>query len=152
MSFGRSSEHLPDRLVGPLGMAVRLGPGDAFVHEPGIQFVMVLDPQARCEEAFAHQADLVLDLTLLPTRRRRAGDGLDEMVRAHLEEAAIVLAILADEDRLHRSLRVMGWTSPAILPALPGTKEGNMSLKLLAIDLGKRSFHCHGIDSDGVIF
>ncbi len=25
-----------------------------------------------------------------------------------------------------------------------------MSLKLLAIDLGKRSFHCHGIDSDGV--
>jgi transposase len=26
-----------------------------------------------------------------------------------------------------------------------------MSLKLLAIDLGKRSFHCHGIDSDGVI-
>ncbi len=26
-----------------------------------------------------------------------------------------------------------------------------MSLKLLAIDLGKRSFHFHGIDSDGVI-
>ena len=26
-----------------------------------------------------------------------------------------------------------------------------MSLELLAIDLGKRSFHCHGIDSDGVI-
>ncbi len=26
-----------------------------------------------------------------------------------------------------------------------------MSLKLLAIDLGKRSFHCHGIDNDGVI-
>ena len=26
-----------------------------------------------------------------------------------------------------------------------------MSLELLAIDLGKRSFHIHGIDSDGVI-
>ena len=26
-----------------------------------------------------------------------------------------------------------------------------MSLELLAIDLGKRSFHCHGVDSDGVI-
>jgi len=26
-----------------------------------------------------------------------------------------------------------------------------MSLNLLAVDLGKRSFHCHGIDSDGVI-
>src|ERR1700722_4128839 len=44
----------------------------------------------------------------------------------------------------------MGWTSPAFLPALLGTKEGSMSLKLLAIDLGKRSFHCHGIDSAGV--
>jgi hypothetical protein len=30
-------------------------------------------------------------------------------------------------------------------------KEGTMSLELLAIDLGKRSFHIHGIDSDGVI-
>ena len=26
-----------------------------------------------------------------------------------------------------------------------------MSLELLAIDLGKRSVHCHGVDSDGVI-
>jgi transposase len=31
------------------------------------------------------------------------------------------------------------------------SKEANMSLKLLAIDLGKRSFHIHGIDSEGVI-
>jgi hypothetical protein len=30
-------------------------------------------------------------------------------------------------------------------------EEGTMSLGLLAIDLGKRSFHIHGIDSDGVI-
>src|SRR6185437_14223417 len=40
-------EHLPDRLVGPLGMAVRLGPGDAFVHEPGVQLVVALEPQPR---------------------------------------------------------------------------------------------------------
>jgi transposase len=72
-------------------------------------------------------------------------------VRAHLEKAAIVLALLADEDRLHRRLHVMGWTSPAFLPALLGTKEGSMSLELLAIDLGKRSFHYHGIDSDGIV-
>jgi transposase len=45
----------------------------------------------------------------------------------------------------------MGWTSPAFLPALLGTKEESMSLELPAIDLGKRSFHCHGIDSDGII-
>lgn len=30
-------------------------------------------------------------------------------------------------------------------------KEGNMSLELLAVDLGKRSFHIHGIDIDGMI-
>src|SRR5271156_382816 len=29
--------------------------------------------------------------------------------------------------------------------------EGSMSLELLAIDLGKRSFHLYGIDADGVI-
>jgi hypothetical protein len=35
--------------------------------------------------------------------------------------------------------------------SIAGAKEGNMSLKLLAIDLGKRSFHCYGIGNDGVI-
>jgi transposase len=30
-------------------------------------------------------------------------------------------------------------------------KEESMPLKLLAIDLGKRSFHIHGIDDDGII-
>ena len=144
-------EDLPDRPVGPFGMGMRLGPGDAFVHQPGVQLVVALDPQPRREEALADEADLVLDLALLPARRRRAGDGLDEMMRAHLEEAAIVLPVLADEDRLHRRLHVMGWTSPAFLPASLATKEESMSLKLLAIDLGKRSFHCHGVDSDGVI-
>ncbi len=59
-------EHLPDRLVGLFGMAVRLGIGDAFVHQPGVQLFQALDPQARREEPLAHQPDLVLDLTLLP--------------------------------------------------------------------------------------
>jgi transposase len=31
------------------------------------------------------------------------------------------------------------------------TKEGSMTLDLLAIDLGKRSFHLYGIDTDGVV-
>jgi transposase len=35
--------------------------------------------------------------------------------------------------------------------SIAGRKEGSMSLKLLAIDLGKRSFHIHGIDSNGMI-
>ena len=100
-------EHLPDRLAGPLGMGMRLGPGDAFVHEPGVQLVVALEPQPRREEALTHEPDRVLDLALLPARRWRASDGLDEMMRAHLQEAAIVLAILADEDRLHRRFHVV---------------------------------------------
>jgi len=100
-------EHLPDRLFALFGMGVRLGPDDAFVDEPGVQFAVALDLEPRREEALAHEADLVLDLALLPACRRRAGDRLDEMVRAHLEEAAIVLAVLADEDRVHRRLHVV---------------------------------------------
>jgi transposase len=30
-------------------------------------------------------------------------------------------------------------------------QEGSMSVRLLAIDLGKQSFHIHGIDTDGVV-
>ena len=86
---------------------MRLGVGDAFVDQPGVQFVVGLEPQPRREEALAHQADLVLDLALLPARGRRAGDRIHQMMRAHLQEAAIVLPVLADEDRLHRRLHVV---------------------------------------------
>src|ERR1700730_10994944 len=46
---------------------------------------------------------------------------------------------------------VMGWTPPAFLPPSWLDEGGKLSLDLLAIDLGKQSFHIHGIDSDGVI-
>src|SRR5271157_920701 len=114
-------ERLPDRLPALLGMGVRLGPDDTSVDEPAVQLVVALEPQPRCEEALAHQADLVLDLALLPARSRRAGDRLDEMVRAHLEEAAIVLAVLADEDRVHRRLHVV---VDAALAGAPEEREG----------------------------
>ena len=71
-------------------MVVRFGIGDTFIEEPDVQFLKALDPQARCEEALAHQANLVLDLALLPTRCRRAGYRLHEIVATHLQEAAIV--------------------------------------------------------------
>src|SRR5271163_4484607 len=100
-------EDLPDRPLGPLRMGVRFRPAQTSVEQPGVQLVIALEPPPRREEAFAHEADLVLDLALLPARRGRAGDRLDEMARAHLEEAAIVLAVLADEDRLHRRLHVV---------------------------------------------
>ena len=106
-------EHLPDRLLGQLRMAMRLGVGDALVEQPGIQLVVALEPQPRREEALTHQPDLVLDLALLPARGRRAGDRIDQVVAAHLQEAAIVEAILADEDRLHRRLHVVVDAAPA---------------------------------------
>jgi len=66
-----------------------------------------LEPQPRGEKALANQSDLVLDLTLLPARRRGAGDRIDQVMAAHLQEAAIVEPVLADEDGLHRCLHVV---------------------------------------------
>ena len=106
-------ERLPDRPPALLGVSVRLGPDDALVDEPGVQLAVALDLEPRREEALPHEADLVLDLAFLPARSRRAGNRLNEVVRAHLEEAAIVLAVLADEDRLHRRLHVVVNAAPA---------------------------------------
>jgi hypothetical protein len=100
-------EHLPDRPVGQLWMAMRLGVCDAFVEQPSIQIVKVFEPQPRREEPLAHKPNLVLDLTLLPTRSRGASDRVDQVMAAHLQETTIVDALLADEDRLHRRLHVV---------------------------------------------
>src|SRR5215471_21104027 len=100
-------EHLPHRPVRTLGMGMHLGVSDAFVHQPGIQFVVALHPQSWSEEALAHQADLVLDLALLPTRGWCAGDRVDQMMCTHLQKAAVILSILANEDSLHRRLHVV---------------------------------------------
>ncbi len=86
---------------------MHLGVGDAFIEQPGIQLVKILEPQPRREEALADEPDLVLDLTLLPARCRGAGHRLDEIMTAHLQEAAIINAILTDEDRLHCRLHVV---------------------------------------------
>jgi hypothetical protein len=81
---------------------MRLGVGDAFIEQPGVQRVERLEAQPWREEPLSDQPNLVLDLALLPARCRRASDRIDEIVAAHLQEAAIVQASLADEDRLHR--------------------------------------------------
>src|SRR5262245_6108113 len=106
-------EYVPDGLIGQLRVTMRLGVGDAFVEQPSIQLVVVFEPQPRREEALADEPDLVLDLTLLPAGGRRAGDRLDEIVAAHLQETTIVEAFLADEDRLHRGLHVVVDAAPA---------------------------------------
>lgn len=100
-------ERLPHRPVSQFGMAMRLGEGDRPVEQPGVQLLVALHPKARREEALAHQPNLVLDLALLPARRRRAGHRIDEVVPAHLEKAPVVGAIAAHEDRIHRGLHIV---------------------------------------------
>ena len=100
-------EGLPDRAVGQLGMLVRFGVGDASVEQPGIQLLVACHPQPRREETLAHQPDLVLDLALLPAGCRRAGGRLDQIMAAHAQKAAVVLAILADEHGFDRRLHVV---------------------------------------------
>ena len=106
-------EHLPDRLRGLFRVAMGFGIGNAFVEQPDIQFLQAFDPEAWREEPLAHKADLVLDLPFLPAGCRGAGYGLDEIMAAHLQEAAIVEPLLADKDGLDRRLHVMGWTPPS---------------------------------------
>src|ERR1700683_431097 len=105
-------EHLPDRLYGQFWMPVRLGVGDALVQQPRVQLVEGFEPQPRREEAFADKPNLVLDLALLPARRWGAGNGIDQVVAAHLHEAAIVETPFADEDRLHRGLHIVVDAAP----------------------------------------
>src|SRR6202167_442363 len=100
-------EHLPDRLLGQFRMVMRLSVANAFIEQPGVQLVKIPEPQTRREEALTDEPDLVLDLTLLPARCRRAGDRVHEVMTAHLQEAAIIDAILTDEDRLHCRLHVV---------------------------------------------
>src|SRR5215210_2503072 len=109
-------EHGPDRLVRDLGVAVSLGIGDALVEEPGVELVVALEPEARREEALAHQPDLVLDLPLLPAGRWRAGGRLHQIVAAHLQEAAVIDPALADEDALDRRLHIVVEPAPARAP------------------------------------
>ena len=66
-------EYLPDGLLTQLRVAMCLGVRDALVQQPGVQFVVALDPQPWGEEALPHQTNLVLDLALLPAGRRIAG-------------------------------------------------------------------------------
>lgn len=100
-------EGLLDRLVPDLGMAVRPGIGNGLVQQPGVHLVIALKAQARREKPFAHQTNLVLDLTLFPARSPRAGDGVNQVMAAHLRKPAIVGPLLAHKDRLHRRLHVI---------------------------------------------
>lgn len=61
-------EHLPDRLVAHFRMRVRFRPFGAAVFQPGIEFGVAFELQTGSEPPAADDADLVLNLTLLPAR------------------------------------------------------------------------------------
>src|SRR5258707_15293694 len=84
-----------------------LGVGDILIGQPGVQLFERLHLRLWPEQDVAHRADLVLDLALLPARRRRAGDGFNQMMRAKLEKASVVGAGAADEHGLHRRSHVV---------------------------------------------
>ena len=82
-------KHLPDRPVLELGMMVGLGVSHTPAEKPIVQLREALYPHLRREEALAYQANLVLDLSLLPTRCRVPGRGLDQIMAAHLPETPV---------------------------------------------------------------
>ena len=120
-------EHLPDRPLTHLRVGVSTGIGDASLQQPDIQLLVVLDPKPRREEPLPHQANLVPNLPLLPTRCRCAGHGIDQIVAAHLLEAPVVGALAANEDRLHRGLHVV--VDPARAGALEEGKRPVMGVE-----------------------
>ena len=92
---------------------MRLGVRHAAVEQPRVEVVVALAPQPRRDEALAHQPHLILHLPLLPAGGGGAGDRVDQVVAAHLEEAPIVDALGADADRLHRLV----WSGSVASPA-----------------------------------
>jgi hypothetical protein len=78
-------EYLPDRPFLELRVFGSLGVGDALIFPPGVQLGETLHPRLGTEQLVAQVADLVLDLTLLPSRGRGASHRLNQVVRAHLQ-------------------------------------------------------------------
>lgn len=99
-------DHLSSCPIPELGMRVGLGPGDTPVFKPSVQFGIAFKLRSRHEEPPPDNADLVLDLSLLPALGRGAGDRIDQVMSSHLLEPAIVGAGATDKDRIYRRLRV----------------------------------------------
>ena len=102
-----SLEDFPDCLIAHLGMFVCLGISNAAIFKPCIEFGIGLVLRARHKVPAADHADLVLNLTLLPARRRGAGNRFHQIVTAHLLEPPVIGPILANKDRIHRRLHVV---------------------------------------------
>ena len=109
-------EHLEDGLVLLLGMRLRLGIGDALSRQPAVEVLQALERSGAARRSAGEPRHLVLDLALLPTRRRRAGRRLHQVVAHHLQEAAVELPLLADEHRVDGGLHVVVDAAPGRRP------------------------------------
>jgi len=112
-------EHLPSCPIPEFGVRVGLGPGNAPVFKPSVEFGIAFELRSRDEEPSPDNADLVLDLPLLPARGGGASDGIDQVMPAHLLEPAIVGAVATDKDCIYRRLHVV--INP---PSAGSAKEG----------------------------
>ena len=90
---------------------------DAAPRQQRVELGQIGAAQPRREDVLPHMTDLVLDLSLLPPGRRRAGHRLDQVVAGHLQELAVVLPRLAGEDQLDRGLEIV--VDPALAAAAP---------------------------------
>jgi hypothetical protein len=87
--------------------------GETARLQPGVQLGIAGKVQPRREQVLARIADLVLDLTLLPARRRRARGRFDQVMRAHRQKAPVEAPLLADEHRIDRRGHVVVDAAPA---------------------------------------
>ena len=165
--------HLYDRLLGvspgTVGVDFRrkIGFEDRLQHQQRCCHADLI-PHARDTQwpefavgfRYKHSSDRLWPVSLLPERKRQfsqpsldpicldirkilAVDTRRPLVRAALGIGMRQNVVAAD---------LMGWTPPASRRRCGRQpQEGSMALELLAIDLGKRSFHLYGIDTDGMI-
>src|SRR3546814_4536335 len=84
-------------------MGMMLGPASALGLQPPVELGQAGEPEPRLEEAASDCLDLLLDLALLPSRRRRAGGRLDHVMIGHDQEAAVEHTLLAGRSEEHTS-------------------------------------------------
>lgn len=88
-------------------MTGSLGVGYALIFQPGIEFGEAVYARLGPEHYVAQVPHLVLNLALLPSRSGCASDRLDQVMRAHLQKATVILARLADENGTNSRLHVI---------------------------------------------
>src|SRR5215472_8816062 len=165
--------HLYDGLLGVSPSAVgvdfrrKIGFEDRFQHQ---QRGCHADPIPHARDAqrpefavglrYKHSSDWLRSVGLLPERKRQFRQPSLDPVCLDVREVlavdprcALVRATLGISMRQNVvAADLMGWTPPASRrQSARQPRREALTLELLAIDLGKRSFHLYGIDTDGVI-